>query len=127
LQDGQRPRRPFFEPLRAGVVLVLETEKDEMPGVARRESRNLEVVMNEPVRRGGRVVAAREELLLVVVPGAPGEDRADVEAFAAHLAAHVGRIHSNRRVLVMTAAGGVDVVIGGVPPEGGRIDPAAKG
>jgi hypothetical protein len=82
LQDGQAPRRPLFDLRQASVVLVAEAEQHEVPGVAGRKARDLEVVVQQGVAGGQWVVGAGEELLLVVIAGAPREHGADAERFS---------------------------------------------
>ena len=115
LQDRQVPGRPVFEPLRAGIVLVLEPEQHEMAGVARREAGHLQVVVHQARRRRQRMIDAAEELLLEVVRRSPGQHRREVERFAVDLRPHVFRPDALGRILVVRAAGRVDVVIAGIP------------
>src|SRR5215469_9722503 len=70
------------------------------------------------------MIVPGEELLLVIVIRTPGQNRTDVEALAANLTHHVVRQYSLRRILVMTATGGMDVVVSRIPAERHRIDPS---
>src|SRR5262249_44489777 len=58
-----------------------------------------------------------------------GQHAADVERFAQNMAHHVLREDALRGILIMQTPGGVNVMIAGIPAEGGRVDPAlqAKG
>ena len=126
LQDRQVPGRPVLEPLRAGIVLILQAEQHEMAGVARREAGDLQVVVHQPRRRRQRMIDAAEELLLEVVRRPPGQHRREVERFAVDLRPHVFRPDALGRILVVRAAGRVDVVIAGIPAVLRRIDPAQQ-
>ena len=97
-----------------------------MSGVARREAGDLEVVVHQTRRRRQRMIAAAEELFLVVVRRPPGQHRCEVQRFADDLRPHVFRLHAFGRVLVVRAAGGVDVMIAGEPAVLRRIDPARQ-
>src|SRR5215831_19142481 len=67
-----------------------------------------------------------EELLLVIIVRPPGQYRADVEALAANLAHHVVRQYSLSRILVVTATGGMNVVVSRIPAGYRRIDPSLE-
>ena len=110
-----------------GIVLLLQPEQHEVAGVARRETRR-------PPRRSAsaligrreRMVLRREELLLVVLARPPGQHAADVELLAQDLRHHVLGQHAFGRVLVVRAAGGVDVVIAGEPAVARRDRSSAR-
>src|SRR2546430_9045490 len=85
LQNRQIPRRPVLDAMRARVILVLEPEKNEVPRVARGKARHFEVVVHQAARLREPMILAGEELLLVVVAGTPGEDRAEVQCLALNL------------------------------------------
>src|SRR5215831_6884300 len=65
-----------------------------------------------------------EELLLVIIVRPPGQYRADVDALASNLAHHVVRQYSLSRILVVTATGGMNVVVSRIPAGHRRIDPS---
>ncbi len=65
-----------------------------------------------------------EELLLVIIIRTPGQYRADVDALAANLTHHVVRQYSLSRILVVTATGGMNVVVSRIPAGHRRIDPS---
>ena len=48
-QNRQIPRGPVFEALRAGIILVLQPEQHEVTGMARRETRHLDVVVQQAI------------------------------------------------------------------------------
>src|SRR6516162_9169679 len=70
------------------------------------------------------MIVPREELLLVIIIRTPGQYRADVDAFSANLTHHVVREYSLSRILVVTATGGMNVVVSRIPAGGRRIDPS---
>src|SRR5437667_160447 len=61
------------------------------------------------------MVVPGEKLLLVVIIRSPSQYRADVHALAANLTDHVVRQHALGRVLIMSAARRMDVVVAGIP------------
>ena len=97
-----------------------------MSGVAGRKARNFQVVVHELARSGKWVVVSREKLLLVVVVRAPGQHRAHVHALATNLAHHVVGKHTLRRILIVPATRGVNVMISRIPAVFCRIDPALQ-
>ena len=124
LQDGKIPGGPVLDPLRVRIVLILQPQQHEMAGMAGGKSRHLEVVVHQAVRSRQRIVLAGEELLLVVVAGTPGEDRTEVQRLALNLTDHVVRQNAFGRILIMRAAGRVNVMVSRVPAERRRIDPS---
>src|SRR5271165_2056653 len=94
--------------------------------MARRKTRDLEIVMHELIGLRQRVVVARKELLLVVVIGTPRENGGNVEPLAENLPDHVLRQHSFSRVLVMRATRGVHMMVAGIPAILRGIDPAVE-
>src|SRR5215469_2615363 len=70
------------------------------------------------------MIVPGEELLLVIIIGTPGQYRADVDALAANLTHHVVRQYSLSRILVVTATGGMNVVVSRIPARHRRIDPS---
>jgi hypothetical protein len=94
--------------------------------VARRKTRDLEIVVHAMFGGGQRVVLAFEELFLKVIPWPPREHRSDVEIFANDMADHVIGLHADRRCLVMQAPCRVDVMVAGVPPESCQINPSLE-
>ncbi len=52
-----------------------------------------------------------EELLLIVVTGTPREHRTDIQRLTLYLTNHVFRQHAFGRILVVRAAGSMDVVV----------------
>src|ERR1700676_4715828 len=98
-----------------------------MSGVARWEPGNYQVVMHQPIRlREGRILAA-ENLLLVVVAESPRQYCADIQFLAEDLAHHVLRLHTFRGILVVRAAGGMPVMVAGIPAVFRGVDPALHG
>ncbi len=69
------------------------------------------------------VVARLEELTLVVVARPPVQHGADAERLAEDVPHHVLGPDAFGRALVVAAAGGVHVVVAGVPALRRRIDP----
>src|SRR5215471_4581696 len=65
-----------------------------------------------------------EELLLVIVIRPPGQYRADVDAFSADLTHHIVREYSLSRILVVTATGGMNVVVSRIPGRHRWINPS---
>ena len=110
-QNRQVPGGPVLDAFRAGIVLLGQPQQHQVAGVAGRESRNLEVVVHEFIALRERMVLAAEELLLVVVARTPGEHASHVEFLSQDLAHHVLGPDALGGVLVMRAAGGVDVVV----------------
>ena len=109
-----------------GIVLLGQAEQHEVSRVARRKARHLDVVVQQAIGCGERMVRAAEELLLMVVARPPRQHRADVQRFAAHLPHHVVGSDTLRRVLVVRAPRRVHVVVAGVVAELRRIDPAPQ-
>src|SRR5215471_2832434 len=70
------------------------------------------------------MIVPREELLLIVIIWTPGQYRTDVDALAANLAHHIVRQYSLGRILVVTATGGMNVVVSRIPTGRRRIDPS---
>src|SRR6266849_1781017 len=61
------------------------------------------------------MVVPGEKLLLVVIIRSPSQYRADVHALSANLTDHVVRQHALGRVLIMSAARRMDVVVARIP------------
>src|SRR5436305_11593447 len=95
-----------------------------MPRMARWKAGNLQVVMHQLVRLGLRIVLPGEKFLLVVVARSPGQHAAHVQSFALYLPGHIFRPHALCRVLVVRAARRAHVVITGIPPTVGGVDPS---
>src|SRR5215467_5866288 len=72
------------------------------------------------------MIVPGEELLLVIIIRTPGQYRADVDAFSANLTHHVVREYSLSRILVVTATGGMNVVVSRIPARHRRIDPSLE-
>ena len=123
LQNRQIPRRPIFEHLRVGIILILQPQQHEMTRMARREAGHLDVVVHQVIAIRQLVIFSLEELLLIVVRRSPRQDGADVEAFAEDVADHVLREDAFGGRLVVQASGGVHVMIAGVPAHARQIDP----
>ncbi len=126
LEHRQVPAWPFLDAGRARVVVFLEPQQAEVAGVRRREAGDLDVVAHQVVLGGKRVDLAIEELLLGIPARAPGEDAADVEVFTQDVPPHVFGLHAFGRAFVVSAAGGVHVVVAGVPPHLGQVNPALE-
>ena len=126
LEHGQVPARPLLDPGRARIVVFLEPQQAEVAGVRRGEAGDLDVVAHQVVGGRKRVDLAVEELLLGVPARAPGQHAADVEVFAQDVPPHVLGLDALGRALVMPAAGGVDVVVAGIPAHLGQVDPALE-
>src|SRR5262245_42866435 len=112
--------------MRFGVVLILQTEQHEVSGVTGRETGHLQVVVHPAIRLRQWIVLAREKLLLIVVAGSPGQYRADVERLAQDLTHHILGQHAFRGVLIVRAAGCVDVMIAGKPADAWWVDPSLE-
>src|SRR5688572_10209893 len=97
-----------------------------MPRLMRAEAGDFNVIAKQVRILGNLVILASEELLLIVEAWAPGQVGADFQVLAENLANHINRMHAFGRVGVMSAAGGVDVMIARPPARLGRIDPALK-
>ena len=126
LKIGQVPGGPVFDALRAGIILVLQIQQHDVTRMAGGEAGNFQVVVHDPVGRGELVVGGGEVLLLMVVIGAPREDARDVQALSQNLADHVLGLDALGGVHVMRAAGGVNVMVAGVPAVLRGIDPAIE-
>src|SRR5262245_62230978 len=85
LQNGQVPGRPVFDHFSAGIVLVFETQQNQMAAVARRESGYFQVVTHQVL--GGRepIYLRFEELFLMIIAGSPGQDCADIETLTENM------------------------------------------
>ena len=126
LEHGQVPARPFLDPGRARVVVFLEPQQAEVPGVRGGEARDLDVVAHQVFGGRQRVHLAVEELLLGVPARAPGQHAADVEVLAQDVPHHVVGLDALGRALVVGAAGGVDVVVAREPVHLRQVDPALE-
>src|SRR4051794_3958892 len=91
--------------------------------MARRVARDFDVVSDAILGRRDAVVFPLEERLLEIPAGPPGEDASNLEVFAQDVAHHVLRVDAFGWTFVVGAAGGVDVVIAGIPAQLRRIDP----
>ena len=125
-EDRKVPARPVLDALRAGIVLLLQPQQHEVAGVAGREAGDLDVVAHQVLGGGEAVVLALEELLLEIPARAPAQHAADVQVLAQDVPHHVLRLDALGGLLVVRAAGRVDVVIAGVPAHLRRIDPALE-
>src|SRR6516225_9819855 len=72
------------------------------------------------------MIVPGEELLLVIIVRTPGQYRADVDALAANLTYHVVRQYALSWVLVVTATGGMNVVVSRIPAGRRWIDPSLE-
>ena len=86
-----------------------------MAGVRGGKPGDLDVVAHQVLGRRERVNLAVEELLLCIPARSPRQHAADVEVFAQDMPPHVLGLDPFGRALVMTAAGGVHVMIAGKP------------
>src|SRR5215469_17772616 len=59
----------------------------------------------------------------MIVAGSPVQNGSYTECLAQHVAHHILWPHSFRRAFIMTAAGGVNMMVSRIPAAGGRIDP----
>src|SRR3989442_34365 len=125
-KNRDAPARPVFNPLRAGVVLVLESEQAKVAGWARREAGDFDVVPHHVTAGRKAVRLSFEESFLEIPARAPGQHVADVQVFAQDVAHHVLRIDTLARFLIVSASGGVDVVVSRVPAHPGGINPALE-
>src|SRR5215469_11965737 len=94
-----------------------------MSGMARRESRDFQVVVHEPIWFGEWMILTAEKLLLVVVARSPCQHRADIQFFALDLAHHVIWAHTFRGILIVRATGSMYMMVSGIPVIFRRIDP----
>src|ERR1041384_1115382 len=69
------------------------------------------------------IYRAAEKLLLKIKAWPPSQVRADFQILAFHLPNHVRGEHAFGRFLIMSAAGGMNMMIAGPPTHDGRIDP----
>ncbi len=125
-ENREAPARPVLDAARAGVVLLLKIQQDNVAGVAGREPADLHVVAHQVVGGRKQVVLAFKEGLLEIPVRTPAQHRADLEVLAQDVTHHVLGIHTLGGLLVVGAAGGVDVVVARVPAHLGRIDPAIQ-
>src|SRR4051812_39857783 len=72
------------------------------------------------------MIVPGEELLLIIIIRTPRQYRADIDALAPNLTHHVIRQYSLRRILVVTATRGMNVVVSRIPTGHRRIDPSFK-
>src|SRR5262245_45497827 len=105
------------------VILIGQPEQYQMPGMARRESGDFQVVVHELVWPGEWMILAAEELLLVVVARSPCEHGADIQFLALDLAHHVIWLHTFRGILVVRTTRGMYMMVPGIPAIFRRIDP----
>ena len=96
-QDRQIPRGPVPDAMGLRVVLIFQSEQHQVPRVAGRKPRYLEVVVHPAIGLRERVVLAGEKLLLVVITGPPREHRADIERLAAQIDGVLG-FHRRQRL-----------------------------
>ncbi len=108
---------------RIGVVVFLEPQQAQVPGVLRGEAGDLDVVAHQVVALREFVDVAGEELFLVVPARSPREHATDVEVFAENVPHHVFRLDALAGHVVVLAAGGVDVVVAGEPAVVGKLNP----
>ena len=118
------PAWPLFDAGRAWVVVLLEPQQAEVAGVRRRKPRNLDVVPHQVIASRQRVDLAVEELLLGVPARAPGKNAADIQVFTQNVPPHVVGLDSFSRALIVSAAGGMDVVVAREPAQLGEMNPA---
>ena len=97
-----------------------------MAGMGGREARNFHVVTHQVVVRGKLVILAFEVLFLVVPAGPPGEDAGHVQVFAKCLPPHVPGTNPLLRALIVTATGGMDMMVQAVPAQVGHMHPALE-
>src|SRR5580692_6340470 len=70
------------------------------------------------------MILAAEKLLLIVVARSPGQYGSDVQLLTLNLTDHVLRSNAFGGILVMRTAGGVHVMVAGIPVVLRRIDPS---
>ena len=88
------------------------------------KTRNFDVVAKEIGVLRDFIHRAAKELLLIIKARTPGEIGADLQVLPDAVAEHVGRMHAFGRLDVMSAAGGVNVMVARPPTELRRINPA---
>src|SRR5688572_11663309 len=123
-QRVEAQRRPVMGGRSSGIHLLAQAKEHQVARAVRAETRNLHVIAQDVRILGYVVLLAGEKLLLVIEARAPGEIRADLEILALTVSDHVGGEHALRRIRIVRAPGGMDVMIAGPPAELGGIDPA---
>src|SRR5262249_35815575 len=98
----------------------------DMPQRLRAEAADFKIILEERARFADFMGGGGEELPLMVIARPPRQHAADVEPFPLHLQKHVGRRDSLCRARVMSATGGMNMVIAAVESEFHRIDPALE-
>src|SRR5215471_823322 len=76
--------------------------------------------------RGGTHRMTAEELLLVVVPGSPGQHIANCQSLTTDMTNHGFWRHTFGRQLIVSATRRVQMSIAGIPAPLGRVDPALQ-
>src|SRR5579883_3483251 len=97
-----------------------------MTAVARWKSGHFHIVAEQMMGRGQGIDFALEIAFLVIPARPPAETAADVEIFAENVAHHVLWGNALGRTFVVGAAGGMDVVVAGVPAFGSWMNPALE-
>src|ERR1043166_4970224 len=103
--------RPMVLGLAAWIHLVLKSQQTEMARLMRAKARNLDIVAQQIGFARHRIGPAGKEALLIIEARPPGKATADLQIFTQTMPDHVGRQHAFGRLLVVSTAGGVDVMI----------------
>src|SRR5436309_13652653 len=126
LQDRKIPGRPVLDPLRIRIILFLQSQKNQVPRMARGEARDLQIVAHQIRGSGQRMIFPLKEPLLKVVARPPGKDAADIQVLAQDMTHHIFREDSLRRLLIVEASGRMNMVISGIPASIRGVDPALQ-
>ena len=117
---------PMLVGVATRIDLIAEPQQHEMPRSMRTEAGHLHVVAHGVGVGRALVGRPREELLLVVEARSPGQHAAYFEILALNVVEHVLREDALGRDCVVSAAGGVNVVIARPVAEQARIDPTLQ-
>src|SRR5262249_26837614 len=111
-ENRQIPARPVLNDLGdpavgIAVILLLQSQQADVPRMAGREARHLDVIAKQVVGPGQGADLPLEVTLLVIPARAPAQTAADVEVLAQDVPHHVLGRDALGRALVVSAAGGV--------------------
>src|SRR5947199_2211210 len=87
-----------------------------MAGMAGGKTRNFEIVMQNSVFSGDWIILTGKETLLIIVARPPGEDLSHIQFFAFDMSHHVFGQDPLCRILIMTATGGMNMMVAGIVP-----------
>src|SRR6185503_21030315 len=97
-----------------------------MASMGGREPGHLDIITKDIPGRGQRIVMASEKHFLMIPARSPGKHGSDIQVLSQHLTPHVVWFYAFLRAFIVTAARGMNMVVGTIPAQFFHIYPASQ-